>query len=76
LFAGVQAHHLQADDVSALSCLCVWLPSRRFIKCLQGWKQKLQDIGYDSIVFEDPLDMLLQQMQVGGAAASYVAEHV
>jgi hypothetical protein len=31
---------------------------------LQGWKQKLQDIGYDSIVFEDPLDMLLQQMQV------------
>jgi hypothetical protein len=43
---------------------------------LQGWKQKLQDIGYDSIVFEDPLDMLLQQMQVGGAAASYVAEHV
>jgi hypothetical protein len=36
----------------------------RFTKCLQGWKQKLQDIGYDSIVFEDPLDMLLQQVQV------------
>ncbi|WIA11864.1 hypothetical protein OEZ85_011950 [Tetradesmus obliquus] len=36
---------------------------QRFTKCLQGWKQKLQDIGYDSIVFEDPLDMLLQQVQ-------------
>jgi hypothetical protein len=47
-----------------MSCLGIWLPFCRFIKCLQDWKQKLQDIGYDSIVFEDPLDMLLQQMQV------------
>lgn len=44
--------------------LCCVAALRRFTKCLQGWKQKLQDIGYDSIVFEDPLDMLLQQVQV------------
>jgi hypothetical protein len=30
---------------------------------LQGWKQKLVEAGYDAIVFEDPLDMLLQQVQ-------------
>eukprot|EP00878_Enallax_costatus_P024850 GHUV01026543.1.p1 GENE.GHUV01026543.1~~GHUV01026543.1.p1 ORF type:complete len:218 (+),score=55.57 GHUV01026543.1:356-1009(+) len=36
---------------------------RRFLNCLQGWKQKLVDIGYEPIVFEDPLDMLLQQVQ-------------
>lgn len=42
-------------------CGCCWL---RFTKCLQEWKQKLQDIGYEPIVFEDPLDMLLQQVQV------------
>jgi hypothetical protein len=36
---------------------------RRFLTCLQGWKQKLTEAGYDAIVFEDPLDMLLQQVQ-------------
>lgn len=34
----------------------------RFLKCLEGWKQKLVEAGYESIVFEDPLDMLLQQV--------------
>eukprot|EP00879_Flechtneria_rotunda_P017663 GHRR01018515.1.p1 GENE.GHRR01018515.1~~GHRR01018515.1.p1 ORF type:complete len:217 (+),score=63.12 GHRR01018515.1:1460-2110(+) len=36
---------------------------QRFIKCLEGWKQKLTEIGYEPIVFEDALDMLLQQVQ-------------
>lgn len=36
---------------------------RRFLDCLQGWKAKLVEAGYDAIVFEDPLDMLLQQVQ-------------
>lgn len=36
---------------------------QRFLHCLKGWKQKLSEAGYDSIVFEDPLHMLLQQVQ-------------
>eukprot|EP00775_Hariotina_reticulata_P006107 gene6107-6345_t len=35
---------------------------QRFASCLQEWKQKLLEAGYDAIVFEDPLDMLLQQV--------------
>lgn len=38
-------------------------PPPRFLQCLQGWKAKLSEAGYDAIVFEDPLDMLLQQVQ-------------
>jgi hypothetical protein len=34
----------------------------RFASCLQDWKQKLLEAGYDAIVYEDPLDMLLQQV--------------
>lgn len=35
----------------------------RFLQCLQGWKQKLAEAGYDAIVYEDPLDMLMQIVQ-------------
>lgn len=45
-------------------CLLVsTAPLCRFLQCLEGWKQKLSEAGYDSIVFEDPLHMLLQQVQ-------------
>jgi hypothetical protein len=51
--------HLCADPsmCPGPTCAC------RFLTCLQGWKQKLTEAGYDAIVFEDPLDMLLQQVQ-------------
>lgn len=42
---------------------CADAALRSFIKCLQGWKGKLLESGYDTIVFEDPMDMLLQLAQ-------------
>lgn len=54
-------------------------PRGRLFKCLEGWKAKLVEAGYDTIVFEDPLDMLLQQVQAilisptGGCAGGAVA---
>jgi len=47
-------------EMSRLLC-CMLLPAR-FASCLQDWKQKLLEAGYDAIVYEDPLDMLLQQV--------------
>ncbi|KAF8071069.1 OTU1 [Scenedesmus sp. PABB004] len=37
--------------------------AQRFAACLSGWKAKLSAAGYDGIVYEDPLDMLLGQVQ-------------
>lgn len=52
----------QHTIASPLHRVCALAP-RRFLQCLQGWKQKLSEAGYDAIVYEDPLDMLLQQVQ-------------
>lgn len=40
----------------------VMLEMRRFIECIKGWRQKLIDCNFQELVFEDAMDMLLDQV--------------
>ena len=37
----------------------------RFTECVRGWKQKLIDSHFQELVFEDAMDLLLDQACVG-----------
>ena len=34
----------------------------RFIECIKGWRQKLIDAYFDVMVFEDAMELLLEQV--------------
>ena len=43
---------------------CGFLPMLRASACIQGWRKKLIDSGFQEIVFEDAMGLLLET--VGG----------
>lgn len=39
---------------------------RRFATCIRGWRQKLIDSHFQELVFEDAMDLLLDQVTAIG----------
>lgn len=47
-----------------LPALCILhLPCARFLGCLDAAKQKLLDMGFQDLVFEDALELLQSQVR-------------
>ena len=40
-------------------------PFCRFVECVKGWRVKLIDAGFQELVFEDPMELLLEQVGLG-----------
>jgi hypothetical protein len=45
---------------------CAAWPALRFIDCVKGWKTKLIECHFQELVFEDAMDLLLDQVSAIG----------